>query len=308
MEMNFNDKLSKAINMSDGKYYKEKFSLIYPFTTENISGYINSFDLSNKSLLTVGSSCDQVINASLNNCTDISVIDICPFTKYYFYLKKAAILSLNYNEFTNFFCYIDYPKTFGVNLKSFDKNSFLKLSNILKELDYESYSFWNQLFSVYKPLKVRKNLFNSDEDKIRVLKNLNLYLKNESLYNKSKLTLEKVNPNFIIGDIKEIKLSERYDNIWLSNIGQYLKLEELKQIVDNLFKNLNDDGKLLVCYLYQTVKNSRYDEEWAEIYNLEKVFDIFKGYNLDIESFIGQKGILHECNSMKDSILVYRKK
>ena len=32
------------------------FDFIYPFTTENIDGYINNFDLKNKSLLTTGSS------------------------------------------------------------------------------------------------------------------------------------------------------------------------------------------------------------------------------------------------------------
>lgn len=64
------------------------FGRIYPFTTENIAGYINLFNLDNKSLLTVGSSGDQVINASLFNCQDQTVIDINPFTRYYFYLKK----------------------------------------------------------------------------------------------------------------------------------------------------------------------------------------------------------------------------
>ena len=64
------------------------------------------FDLKDKSLLTVGSSGDQVINASLKNCKDITVLDINPFTKYYFNLKKAAILTLKYEEFCKFFCYL----------------------------------------------------------------------------------------------------------------------------------------------------------------------------------------------------------
>ena len=40
-----------------------RFYSIYPFTTENISGYIDCFDLDKHNLLTVGSSTDQVLNA-----------------------------------------------------------------------------------------------------------------------------------------------------------------------------------------------------------------------------------------------------
>lgn len=77
--------------------YNHYFSRIYPFTTENITGYINKFDLNNKLLLAIGSSGDHVINASLFGCKDQTVIDICPYTKFYFYLKKSALLTLNYN-------------------------------------------------------------------------------------------------------------------------------------------------------------------------------------------------------------------
>ena len=41
-----------------------------------------------------------------------------------------------------------------------------------------------------------------------------------------------------------------YDNIWLSNVGQYLKNHELYDIVYKLSKILDIDGQILVCYLY----------------------------------------------------------
>ena len=47
------------------------FEEIYPFTTENIAGYIDYFDLQDKSLLTVGSSGDQIINAAFKGAKDI---------------------------------------------------------------------------------------------------------------------------------------------------------------------------------------------------------------------------------------------
>ena len=76
----------------------------YAFTNENISSYISYFDLKHKSLLTVGSSCDQVIHASLSGCEDITVCDICPLTKYFYYLKISSLLSLNEEEFLKFLC------------------------------------------------------------------------------------------------------------------------------------------------------------------------------------------------------------
>lgn len=83
---NFEKVLNCAIDICEDKYIKWKYSgsffRPYPFTTENISGYIKEFDLKNKSLLTLGSSGDQVINAALFNCRNIHVIDICPFTKF----------------------------------------------------------------------------------------------------------------------------------------------------------------------------------------------------------------------------------
>ena len=76
---------------------------INTFTTENINGYINYFDLKNKSLLTVGSSGNQLLNAYFYGTRDITLFDINPYAKYYAYMKVAAILTLNYDEFQCFF-------------------------------------------------------------------------------------------------------------------------------------------------------------------------------------------------------------
>ena len=60
----FEETLYKASSTCDGSFrYISEFSKIYPFTTENIAGYIDYFDFDDKSLLTVGSSGDQILNA-----------------------------------------------------------------------------------------------------------------------------------------------------------------------------------------------------------------------------------------------------
>ena len=90
-------------HLNNEKEYNSFFN-IYSFTNENISSYIPFFDLKNKSLLTVGSSCDQVLNASYSGCEDITVCDVCSLTKYYYYLKIASLLELNRDEFLKFLC------------------------------------------------------------------------------------------------------------------------------------------------------------------------------------------------------------
>ena len=95
------------------------FEEIYPFTTENIAGYIDYFDLQDKSLLTVGSSGDQIINAAFKGAKDITLLDINPYAKYYYYLKTAGILELSLTDFNEFFRYNDYPKVFKYNKKVF---------------------------------------------------------------------------------------------------------------------------------------------------------------------------------------------
>ena len=101
--MNNKEILSLAIKRCGNDYIQEwnHFYNIYPFTTENISGYIDNFNLNGKSLLTVGSSGDQIFNAVLMGINDVTQVDINPFAKYYYYLKMyyLKILLLLYQFF-----------------------------------------------------------------------------------------------------------------------------------------------------------------------------------------------------------------
>lgn len=285
------------------------FSRLYPFTTENISGYIDKFDLYNKSLLTVGSSGDQVINFSFLKPSSQTVIDICPYTKFYFYLKKAAIMVFDYEEYLSFFCYKDYPKFCKDNILVFEKDKYGKLKSLLRLLDFESFLFWDELFSSFSPVTVRKNLFEDDEDKYRVLCGMNLYLKNKEYYNRIKNVIRDVNPIFIIGNIFNCQIDCLYNNIFLSNIGKYHKVDEFKLLVEKMSNNLDDSGRMLVCYLYNTTIDTKYDKDWADIYNLEKTFSVLGDYITSMESFCGVRGILFEDEEYcKDSVLIYQKK
>ncbi len=285
--------------------YVADFPLIYPFTTENISGYINLFNLENKSLLTVGSSGDQALNAILKGCKDVTILDVNPYTEYYFYLKYAAILGISLKEFLKFFCYIDYPNIYERNEKVFNKESFLKIKDYLKSINYEAFYFWEELFKRYKVEVVRK-LFEKDEERWQHLKEYNLYLKDTVFYEELRRKLGNSNIEFINKNIYDLNLDRVYDNIWLSNIGQYTFDVEYfkKQVVDILDKHLDINGRMLIAYLYNTTLNSRYSKGLASIYDLDKTLKIFKEYHPEYINFLGTHLMFRRA---KDGIILYRK-
>ena len=284
------------------------FEEIYPFTTENIAGYIDYFDLQDKSLLTVGSSGDQTINATFKGAKDITLLDINPYAKYYYYLKAAGILELNLTDFNEFFRYNDYPKVFKYNKKVFDKASYKKIKSTLKSLDNDSYLFWDELFDMYQPDHIRFSLFSNDEYGTSVLGKSNLYLQSENTYDETKTKLKELRPEFINEDIFKSNLTKNYDNIWLSNIACYLYQDKIKGMTDKFSDKLAVDGKLLISYLYSIDMNTEYDDDWSPIYDLKNDLELLKEYSPIFHFFKGVNGIKHNDDDIKDSVLIYQKK
>lgn len=305
----FEKVLDSAIKKCDGYIddYKNIFNRIYPYTTENVTEYINLFDFKDKRTLTVGSSSDQVISMGLNGALAPDVIDICPYTKFYFNLKKAGILTLNYNEFLEFFCYHNYPKNFIKNKKVFNKQSYYKLKDILRLLDYESFLFWDELFNNYDAITIRNRLFLDDEEKYDVIINIVPYLKDEETYNKAKKDILKVIPNFINENIFNYNFNKSYDNVLLSNICQYYDVLKLKDLMDKLNTNLNKNAKVLMAYLYQTKRGTMYNHNWASIYDLENTFKELNNYISHYKEIESVKGIKFSDNEIKDMLLIYKK-
>jgi len=303
--MYFDEKLKKALEQAKGKYPGDIFYYIYPFSTENISGYIELFDLKDKSLLTVGSSLDQAICAALYGCKDITVLDLNPYTKEYFYLKEAAIENLTLDEYFKFFSYHSYPYLFSANRKTFSKSVYDKLSESLSEKDYESYLFWTKLLKEHSGLMIRQNLFSQDEDRYRVQPKKIPYLKDEETYNKTKEVLKNINIKFITDNINNIKLERKYDNIFLSNIPDYQDLNQTKILYEKLLNNLNDDGKIMISYMFRTSRDSKYHPDLIEFYDLSKTLPAFPTASL--ETFQGVKGLIFETEEYKDSVLTYQK-
>jgi len=139
---------------------------------------------------------------------------------------------------------------------------------------------------------------------------MNLYLSSEDLFNKSKVNIKEVNTKFLTGDIfkLKLKLNRIYNNIFLSNLCTYYSVSDLKKLVESLNNNLSLNGSMLIAYLYDTKRDTKYKKNWKEIYDLDKTLKIFSNYNIDFESFVGTKGLDFENENIKDSIIVYRKR
>ena len=308
-EINFNENLYKASSICEGTFNcKSEFSRIYTFTTENISGYIDYFDFNNKSLLTVGSSGDQILNAFYNGARDITLFDINEYAKYYVYLKISAILSLSYKEFKLFF-FKHGITTFKRNELMFSKEIFKKIKDNLRNFDYESYLFFDELFSLYDENKIRNRLFDDDEDRNIVIKGFNKYLKDEESYNKLKSIIKKISFKYVCGNIFEDDINGKFDNVFLSNLCSITSLEKLKNLLEKIDKNnLNSEGSILIGYLWDTSFNSKnYKDDWKDIYKIPIVKDYLKEYITQTYDIPGSRDILWEENEKSDLILVYRK-
>ena len=199
---------------------------------------------------------------------------------------------------------MNYPHNYERNEKVFNKETYSKIKDLLKQLNYDAYYFWEELFNTYKPYIIRK-LFEKDEERWQYLKNYNLYL-NPNYYEELKKKLTKTTIEFITADIYHTSLSRNYDNIWLSNIARYE--EDLayfkKQVVDILHTHLDIDGQMLIAYLYNTTPKSRYFPNLAPLYNLPNTLNIFKEYHPE---YINFSGVHHPFYKTKDGIILYRK-
>ena len=289
--------------------YSTGYSKIYSFTTENIDGYIKYFDLNNKSLLTVGSSGDQILNSFYSGARDITLLDINEYAKYYVYLKIAAILSLSYMEFKMFFFKYGISP-FKRNTYMFSKEIFNKIKDNLRIFDYESYLFFDELFSLYNANDIRDRFFDDDEDRNIVIKGLNRYLKDEESYNKLKSIIKKISFKYMHGNIFEDNIPGKFDNIFLSNLCTTTSLENLKNLLARIDKNnLNSEGSVLLGYLWDTsFDNENYKDDWKDIYKMPLVKEHLKQYITEAHNIQGPRNILWEEEKKSDLVLIYRKK
>ncbi len=244
-----------------------RFNSIYPFTSENIAGYMKDLDLTSKKVITVTGSTDHILNAILQGATEITTFDINPLTKPYMDLKISALKNLSYEDF--------------IKLLLFESNMNLDYS-IISSLDMsdESKMFWLEQLSKYNNSGIElrnSSLFNTKYFNPNSKLWQNLYLE-KNKYNLLKQQLKDTNITFINTSIKDLKVDEHFDYMFLSNISDYLSLmydiDTLKQYRDLLIEFQKKIDIIYFAYLYD-IGNSK---PRTEIDDLNKVKEIFSNF------------------------------
>ncbi len=304
--MNTDEKVKLAIMMCEDKHHNfNDYYHIYPFSTENIKGYINTFDFKNKSFFTVGSSGDHELNAINAGCKDITVLDICPFSREYLYLKAAAVYFMNPKKFFEFFSYRNYRLDMFKNNHAFMDTVFPKLLSNLKDMDWDVYFFWNQLFKRYRGMRIRTRLFMRNEYNYKAISKINNYLDSSDNFAKLRKRLDIIDDiKFINGDIFDVSINGTFDNINLSNVVTCYEIEKFMNLFWKMEALLNTDGKMLVGYLYDT-EDGIYDDE-KSIYNIKESLKRFPE-GINIEEINGVNGYVVGSNKDRDSIITYKK-
>ena len=190
----------------------QEFNTVYPFTNENIAGYMKDLDLTNKKIITVAGSGDHVINAISRGATDITVFDINPLAKYYLDLRIAAIKNLSYHNYVHTFLYRDN------NMDSSQIESF--------DMPEDSMKFWIEKLYLRNGgwLSLRKSsMFNQEFIDPKLVYLCNLYF-DEYVYEEIKKRLDNTSIIFHNTNLKNLELKQQYDYMFLSNISDYSNL------------------------------------------------------------------------------------
>lgn len=284
---------------------------IYPFTTENLKGELEPFDLTGKDVLTVMGSGDQVFEHFLKGATSIDAFDLNPLTEPYYYLKLALLLrKIPRADFFKFLTSRDIGMPNQINKQCFNYETYNQIRLLLQG---DNQIFWDALLNTYKKSEIRRpdRLFTSDEPKYHYLEKMLNYIEEEQ-FQKLQNKISKLKINFLNFSIQELPyhLNKKYDLINLSNIIRYIDdmwegnpLEEFKKITDQLISFLKENGVLIIGYLYEYQT-----ESYLSIYQPELRNKYYPSTIYDYYTFTGVTDIKYgHQNRFEDAIIVYSK-
>jgi len=224
----------------DSDSYNNTADRIYPFSNENITESLEDIDLEGKSVITVGSSGDQVLNSILKGATNITLIDGNPLARYYVELKIAAIRNLEYEECLSFLT--------AKNILSY--KYYQKISHDLSD---DAKLFWDSIMLEMSTLTQKvllRNIFHHGG--FNCCQMANSFYRSEDEYVKLKRNIYNVSVKYLLSEFNyfpEVLGDEKADLIMLSNVVDYLSDKDYKRVVRQLYdNNLNVGGIIQVNY------------------------------------------------------------
>lgn len=263
----------KKLNLEEIDINKfNSISQIYSFTTENIAGYFECLEFTDKSILTVSASGDHIINAFYKGAKTVIGFDINYLALIFTELKLVALEQLNYEEFLQFFM-INETNDIDRNKSALDYEVYV--NRLREHLSKDVSEYWNVIYRNFNNngYELRNSyIFNNKYDNNNVKISSNIYLKSELAYDKAKEEIGKkeivlLNSNYRHINSLDLPNLAKCDIILMSNISDYIQnlynidsnyLEEyIKELIYE-FKNKNN--QIVCAYLYD-VQNNEYRSE-----------------------------------------------
>ena len=198
---------------------------LYMFTTENIKGVTESLDVAGKDVFSVCASSDHEFNFLLKGARNVEAFDVNYLTDFYYWFKESAVLTLEYEEFIDFF----FPKhKFSFRKKTFNEKDFMRIIDNIRDEDAKEY--WKNLVNIYGcEFLYSSKLFNIFYDK-KLYIECNDYLKNKENYNKLRDRLKRHKHKFyhlnVFDELYELPKGNKYQVIYLSNILDRIKAND----------------------------------------------------------------------------------
>ena len=206
------------------------FHNLYSKSNEELYEFFPKLNLKNASVMTVGSSGDQVLYSLMFGAKDVVCVDVNPFTKFFYDFKVASIKHFTFEEFGEYF---------GHNKRSeqiLNIEVYKQISHLLPE---DSKYFWDNLF--LEVVSIPTMLFTCPTRKSH-------HSVNKKQYSTLKKILNKPRPvKFECGDIRNISKNlgdKKYDVILLSNIYDYIYDWEIKNKSEDSVLTANEQLKL----------------------------------------------------------------
>lgn len=232
-----------------------EYSKMYLMTTENIKDYLSIFDLTDKEVLSVCGSGDQLLNAYLFGAKNVTCFDINYLALLFLRFKVEFIKNLSYSEFCQFFIQ-------DKNYMFLDSNIYLKLRSVL---DNDLKEFFDFNFLEHSQEDKYNLFFYKFNIYLSKLKQINNYFSQEA-YDKLSKILQTKEIDIIQSDISSLpeRLSRNYDFMLFSNISDYIEgmypensLLNYKELIKRFLEYLNKDGIIQTGYIYDIKRNNK---------------------------------------------------
>ncbi len=254
--INWKEDVKASVHLMEAENPEVEFknhSKIYNLADLNHKALFQKLKTNGTNYLGLIGSTDPMFNAIFFGYQNITVFDINTLNVHFMFLKIAALLSLTYEEYLDYFYSADEDKYLS-------KFYYEKLKN---ELPTDSFQYWESLYTNFKNDNF-SNLFYSgkfDEKDIELLKKVtipsNSFLTKEN-YLQLQHKLKTIYLTYYVEDFANLLpyiCKNQYDFMYLGNLHNYCKdtfyFELLKKLESNLTQNGILQGGFIHWYFYE---------------------------------------------------------